>query len=353
LVAAHRWLARQIEHCPVRLENIARSQLFQEVETAVGSLDGMVYHSQAISDSSHWRSYEVFLKAAWAYLGEIGRTRSTVGTVVLLKMLQLYRRRSGKAFQAAARRTLGKLKRLMASLDKPGKVSWLEGVLAYEEAYMLFLRASFGMRTAALFEYSGNLEDKCGRPIGRLVSTAQMLVSETRRKVVEGSNFEAIRGRLVEIQEKMSGIGGGLAMSWIDYSLPVHLAYIDSMNGDNQAVIDALGPVAQERGGGPLWYVGIAKIRSGLVEDGKRDLEAARRSYYRSCLAERRAVLLVGLGDAHALLGDGESAEATYREALRQPRHMDNQEGVEAAKERLARFDEGHLVRECDDVYFV
>jgi hypothetical protein len=62
--AAKLWLARQLQYCPVRLDRIQRSALFEEVEAAVKSVDHMIYHKQAIHDSNHWCSYEVFLKAA-------------------------------------------------------------------------------------------------------------------------------------------------------------------------------------------------------------------------------------------------------------------------------------------------
>src|ERR1051326_3596076 len=50
--AAQHWLARQLTECPVRLDEVWRSELFQQLEAAVTSVDNMNYHAQAISDSN-------------------------------------------------------------------------------------------------------------------------------------------------------------------------------------------------------------------------------------------------------------------------------------------------------------
>jgi hypothetical protein len=111
--AARYWLAQQLEECPARLDNLLRSKLFVEVESAVSSIDNMLYHYDAISQSGHWSNYDIFLKACWRYLSDTSQAETAVALVVLLKMVQLYRRRSSGSFHRAADRHLRHLLKLI------------------------------------------------------------------------------------------------------------------------------------------------------------------------------------------------------------------------------------------------
>jgi len=349
LDAARLWLARQIEHCPVRIDEVRRSDLFQEVESAVRSVDQMLYHSQAISDSNHWCSYDVFLKAAWVYLDTEKRTQTPVGAILLLKMVQLYRRRSGRLYQAAAARRLHELNSLLDSLGSSEAVLWLSGIVAYEEAYMRFLQAASSAETESALARSIALEKAHGRPLGSLVSTAQGHVAALRRLPQAGQKCEAIRAALERLQDQIAPIGGPLAGSWVNSSIPVHMAYADLIAGRNAAVIDALAPLVEKPQGAAQWYTGIALLRSGDLEAGIRILERARRSFYSEQRTERRAALLVALGDAYQLAGRADDAAGAYSEALRQPSHMDNHDALAIARAKLMG---GRRVCSGKGVYF-
>ncbi len=352
LDAAKCWLARQMQHCPVRLDEVRRSILFEEVEHAIESTESMIHHSQAIYNSYHWSAYEVFLKAAWGYLSDNSQVNSRLGAILLLKMVQLYRRRPGQAFQKAARRKLVQLKSLLPSLGKSDHVSWMRGVVGYEEAYMRFLEAAGNKSTEKLFESSAELEQHCGRRIGHLVSKAQMAVSGIRGTSGIGADLEKQRVKLLTAQNEMASIEGPLSESWVNLSIPVHLAYIDLVQQRYDEVIHAMVPMAKKGVGAALWYSGIAKIRSGEEENRLADLERAPRRYYQDCVTEHRTALLVGFGDAHALSDNHTDAKAAYAEAVRQPANMDNQEAIKIARRRLDAMSLGRVIRSHDDIYF-
>lgn len=349
---AKRWLARQIQHCPVRLDRLTQSILFEEVKAAVKSTDSMFYHSQAVYNKNHWSAYEVFLKAAWNYLRDNSQDKSRIGAILLLKMVQLYRRRSGRAFQRAARRKFGQLKSLLGSLDKSDRISWILGEVAYEEAYMRFLEAAGSKETVNLFENSVEQERRGGRRMGYSISNAQMIVSSGRLMMEAGSHLEKQRIQLLRVQNDMASIEGMLSNSWVNLTIPVHLAHIDLREGKYDRVIQVMAPMAEKSNGRALWYSGIAKMRSGEKESGIVDLELARRKLYEDCITERRAALLVGLGDAYLLLDNIPAAKKTYKEAIRQPTHMDNQKAIEVAQRRLDNSSLGHVIDSHDTIYF-
>jgi hypothetical protein len=190
------------------------------VEAATASLDGMYHHSEAIRDSNHWCNYEVFLKAAWTYLGANRRAKSRIGAVVLLKMVQFYRRRPGRVYQRAAAQRQRDLQGLLETLGPEARTRWLEGIAAYEEAYMSFLMASSSQATEDVFLKSVNLESKYGRRLGELISLAQSYVVGIRRPGASLQELEQKMRDLARVQDSLASIGGSLANSWIEESVP-------------------------------------------------------------------------------------------------------------------------------------
>jgi len=346
------WLAQQMESCPARLDDITRSTLFNEVEKATRSVDDMTHHSQAIYSRNHWCTYEVFLKAAWAFLREEKRDSSLVAAVLLLKMVQLYRRRPGKEYQKAAQKHLLKLKSLLSSLDNSVKSSWIRGVVGYEEAYMAFLRGATSIETEALFRASEELEKLYGRKIGLFVSRAQMLVARMRRLAHSGSHIASNQNDLLRIQDYLSGYSDGLSKSWVDHSIPVQLAYGDLVQGKNAKAEERITALASQGAASSLWYRGVARLRMGELAIGAADLVEARRAFYRDGQTERRANLLVALGDAFILAGRKEDARGAYSEALKQPEAMDNYDARLVARVRILNLDEGRYISNPTDIYF-
>lgn len=333
--AARYWLARQLEECPVRLDPIRRNVLFEEVEAAVTSIDNMNHHSEAIYDSNYWCNYEVFLKAAWRYLNEHGEAHGGVGAVILLKLIQLYRRRPGKVYHRAATGYLQLLRQLIGTRAS-GSHRWLDGVATYEEAYMRFLLASAESSTEMIFQKSVEEEGKYGRPLGVLVSLAQSQVVAIRRAGSDHHKLAARVRTLSNIRDRLAAIGGPLAASWVESSVPIFLAYTDIVLGRPSAAIDSLGKMAESGNIGALWYRGVALIRAGAIDPGVHDLEQARRGFYQRQRAEGRGALLVALGDAYQLARRPEEARMAYSEAARQPSHMDNSSALQVARGRLS-----------------
>ncbi len=107
---ARRWLADQIENCPVRIDNVTRSALFEEVIKATKSVVEMREHTNSVYRSDSWNAYEVFLKAAWEFLKLEGRTYGRTASVLLYHFVNLYRRRPGIRYNRAAVRFLKQLK---------------------------------------------------------------------------------------------------------------------------------------------------------------------------------------------------------------------------------------------------
>ncbi|MHB8882635.1 MAG: HNH endonuclease [Thermodesulfovibrionales bacterium] len=352
LAEANLWLAQQIENCPVRLDNITRSVLFEEVEKATCSLDAMNHHSQAIYSRNHWCTYEVFLKAAWAFLCEEKRDSNLVAAVLLLKMVQLYRRRPGKEYQKAAQKHLLKLKSLLSALDNSVESNWIRGVVGYEEAYIAFLRGATSIDTEALFRASENLEKLYGRKIGLFVSRAQMIVARMRRLALSGSHIVSNQNDLLKIQDNLSGYSDGLSKSWVDYSIPVHLAYGDLVQGKNKKAEERIAGLASQGVATSLWYRGVARLRMGELAIGTTDLVEARRAFYRDGQSERRSNLLVALGDAFILAERKEDARSAYSEALKQPEAMDNYDARQVARVRILNLNEGQYINNPTDIYF-
>ncbi len=334
--AAALWLFRQLEECPTRLDPARRSVLFDEVEAAVTSIENMNHHAQAIYDSNHWCSYEVFLKAAWSYLGQRDMERSAVGAILLLKMAQFYRRRPGRVYQRAAVEKMHEFRELIAANNSSHQVRWLDGIATYEEAYMKFLIAPSASTTEDVFKKSVALEIRYGRPVGEYVSLAQSHVVTIRRATTANLNLERTFSELSAIQDNLSAIGGPTAEKWARTNIPIQLAHIDLIRGQYSAVIDSLTPLAKDGESSAFWYRGIAMLRMGGFEEGICDLEQARRQFYSEQRTEGRGALLVALGDARRIVGREEDAKASYSEALRQPVHMDNFDAVNVAKNRLS-----------------
>jgi hypothetical protein len=334
LEAARHWLAQQIESCPVRLDQIRRSMLFSEVEAAVTSIDNMNYHSQAISDSNHWCNYEVFLKACWRYLHETSRSETTLGAVVLLKMIQLYRRRPGVAYQKAALKQLDRLLRLLRGPST--RDGWLLGVTVYEQAYMKFLTSAPSHETETAFRESVMFEIKYGRPVGQFISHAQGRVAALRRGIRTGSNIELHITEFRKIGDQLSSIGGGLADYWALQNIPIHLAYADLRRGRYAAVVDSMKEFVAKGDTNALLYTGIAMLRSNEKVSAVQLLVDARRGFYREQRSEGRSGLLVALGDAYQMTGQPSDARKVYEEAIKQPLHMDNAEAIKVAIQRIS-----------------
>jgi hypothetical protein len=348
-LTARHWLAQQLEECPIRLDPVLRSSLFQEVEAATASLDGMYHHSEAIRDSNHWCNYEVFLKAAWTYLCANRRAKSRIGAVVLLKMVQFYRRRPGRVYQRAAAQRQRDLQDLLETLGPEARTRWLEGIAAYEEAYMSFLMASSSQATEDVFLKSVNLESKYGRPLGELISLAQSYVVGIRRVGAPPQELEKKMRELARVQDNLASIRGPLANSWIEESVPAHMAYANLALGRHSDAAGLVAALVEKGYSSAMWYMGLALARDGAIAEGIKQLEAARKAFYRDQRAEGRAAVLVGLGDAYQIAGRREDALAAYGEALRQPVHMDNAVSIKAAKLRLS--EDGLIIRSLSEMH--
>lgn len=340
--------------CPVRVDNAARNQLFEEVQAATRSVDHMLYHGQAVYDRNQWCAYDVFLKAAWAYLVENGSQDRRVASVLLLKMVQLYRRRSGREHVRAAGGYLAKLKNLLAEVEGPTRIDWLRGIVAYEEAYLGFLADAASYATEMLFRQSEELERSYGRKRGLLVSKAQRVVATMRQDASRGAvdGLKRAQAELRGVRDELAGDVHALAQSWVQSNIPVHCAYAEVARGRHHAAIAAVRALADSGSGSALWYSGVAKAREGDMESGTKDLEAARRAFYRNSRAEGFGSLLVALGDAYCLAGRRDDAVKTYTEATRQPPGMDNKASICAAGARLVRLECGRAIGGPEDIYW-
>jgi tetratricopeptide (TPR) repeat protein len=127
------------------------------------------------------------------------------------------------------------------------------------------------------------------------------------------------------------------------------MAYANLALGRHSAAADLVAALAKKGYSSAMWYMGIALVRDGAIQEGIEQLEAARKAFYRDQRAEGRASVLVGLGDAYQISGRREDALAEYDKALRQPPHMDNAVSIKAAKLRLSA--DGFIIRSRSDIH--
>jgi tetratricopeptide (TPR) repeat protein len=334
LDAARYWLAEQLQNCPARLDLLCRSKLFLEVESAVRSIDHMQHHAEAVAQSGHWCNYDVFLKASWRYLQETARTGSTLAAVVLLKMVQLYRRRPSESFQRAAAR---KLKTLSQLITQPGSGDhWLLGVTRYEEAYLKFLLSAESVETENAFSESAGFESRSGRPVGQFVSKAQAQVAGIRRLApTAGQEIATYVTELRRTSDRLAQLDQNLARLWVNEVIPIQLAYVDLCQGKYIQVLESMDGLVARRNLDALWYTGVALFHAGEKHAAALRLEEARRGFYQQQRSEGRSRLLLSLGGAYDCLGQREQAHRAYEETIEQAPHMDNAAAIAVARRRL------------------
>ncbi len=344
---ARRWLAEQIDNCPVRLFDNERNKLYEEVLAATCSPMAMRYHTSAVYNASAWNTYEVFLKATWQHLKATGKEGGKVACVVLYQFVNLYRRRQSLHHLRAARRHLSRLRDTFASLDDQRDVEWLTPLIRYHEGYLSFLADASGEEAFELFKASASLENSSSRRIGAAISEAQALVVCMRRG-------EVTFNRLTALQEALADANDQDGVRWRDENILVHMAAAALAENRADVAYDLVArfvaPSALHRDGAgarpakALYIAGLALLREDTLA-GLNRLEEARRAYWTAAAAEGRAAVLLSLGDALVLNGDLASARNAYTAAKNQPRHMDNDEAAKKAESRLALLNAGSQPR--------
>ncbi len=342
---ARHWLADQIHDCPVRIDNVLKSALFEEVEKASSSNITMRYHTKSVYNSNSWNSYEVFLKAAWEYLKAEGRETGKTAVVLLYHLVNLYRRRPGIRYNRAASRFLLRLKKAYYALDNLTGVEWLEPKIFYQEGYIHFLSNPTDSSTYGLFIKSSALESKQGNKVGEAISNAQSLVVKLRRS----ENIWSILNRQ---QDDLCNTNNEDGLRWYNQNVPIHLACSSLMNKDFLTASELTKPLLldkdlrkSDQGSRPakaLYVMGIAAYFGHDSADNAITLvEKSRKAYWASSIAEGRAGVIVTLGDLYWSAGDRAEAKRKYSEALRQPVHMDNYQSIQIAKKRLSQLSIG------------
>ncbi|MCK4820151.1 hypothetical protein KA005_30580 [bacterium] len=342
---ALQWLADQIHNCPVRVDSVLRSALFEEVERAASSNIAMRYHTKSVYNSNSWNSYEVFLKAAWEFIKAQRRETGKTAVVLLYHFVNLYRRRPGIRYNRAASRFLSRLKKTYYALDNLTGVEWLEPKIFYHEGYLHFLAKPTDNHTYRLFNKSSALESNQGNKVGAAMSKAQSLVVKLRR----GEDIWSILNRQ---QDDLCNTNSEDGMRWYNQNVPIHLACSSLMKKDFTTASELIKPMILDKdsrktdqGSRPakaLYVMGIAAyFEHDSADNAIALVEKSRKAYWTSSIAEGRAGVIVTLGDLYWSAGDRAEAKRKYSEALRQPVHMDNDQSIQIAKKRLSQLSIG------------
>lgn len=340
---ARRVLAEQIEKCPVRIDAMARSILFDEVEKAAQSHETMRYHTNLVYAPNSWNNYEVFLKAAWEFLKLEGRIGGKIATVLMYHFVNLYRRRPSKRHNRAANCWLRGLRQSYFALPDRAGVEWLEPKILYHEGYLYFLSDASSSVALSLFERSAELEASHNSIVGAAISTAQATVARLRR----GEDIEEDLRRCMDALTDATDIDG---MRWYTRNIPIHYGCVALMKQDYTMAAELVEPIAisvasatadqVSRPEKALYVLGLANFYAGETPDKAIQLlEASRKAYWASAKAEGRSSVMVSLGDAYWSAGDYDKAADVYREALGQPAHMDNQGALVVATRRLSELE--------------
>ena len=342
---ARRLLAKQIEESRVRIDPVARSVLFEEVEKAAQSHVTMRNHTTLVYASNSWNNYEVFLKAAWAFLESEGWTKDKTATVLLYHFVNLYRRRPGKRYNRAAGRFLQRLKKTYSALPDRAGLEWLEPKILYQEGYLHFLSDAASLVALGMFNRSAEFEASQDSPVGRAISAAQATAVRLR----QGEDVEEDLRSCLDALADTTDLDG---IRWYTQNMPIHRGCVALMKGDYTLAAELVKPITAvdssesvEQGSRPakaLYVLGLATFQVNETPDEAIQLlEASRKSYWASALAEGRGSVMVSLGDAYWSAGDRGKAAERYREALSQPAHMDNQRALAIAERRLADLQDG------------
>ncbi|MEL7145225.1 MAG: HNH endonuclease, partial [Bacteroidota bacterium] len=213
-VLAKEWLAQQIQDCPVRVDNVLRSKLFEEMKFVVESKD-LVFNIQSVYNSNSWTSYEVFLKCCYRYLKDTDQLGSKVHLIVLSQFINLYRRRPGISYQRAAWKYIKAFWHLYESFKHKSEIQWLKPKILYQEAYLSQLHHPKNRLAYDLMIESSVLEDKSGNTLSGAISRAQSIVIGDLEMSDALLSFEEERDRLKNSSDYA-------ASGWADENIPMH-----------------------------------------------------------------------------------------------------------------------------------
>lgn len=345
------YLAKQIEKPGVRVSEIHRIELFQEVEKSTATPEDFWNQWHPVYNRNYWSAYDVFLKAAWNHLREHGANCSPVGAMILYRRLWLYRRRSGKF--GAARSMEKRLTTLLNDLRDPS-IEWLRGKVEYELAYMDFMQTPFNPSVWRRFECSAYLEKKVGNKSGELVSHATALM--VRMQAEKTPLFDDF----LKVLDSLSEQSDPLANRWCKYNLPYLMAIGEVISGGERAMEklvsmlpDAMGhltaedemeALAKEVAGYHLW-------QQGEVERCVQMYESARTIKNRIGQAEGRSGVTVALGDAYACQGRWDDARRMWELAKGEAPEFLNRRSQQVALSRLK--EENSPRRKFDKMHFL
>ncbi len=293
---ARQWLSDQIEAYPVRVSNVARNVLYEEILKATSSLETMLFHNRSVYNSNQWNAYEVFLKATWQYLCQQNKQRSDIGCVVLYHFVNLYRRRSGKRYNSAAIKKLAELQKTLNGIDDSRRIKWLESKILYHKGYLDYLINPTGNKALQLFEDSASLEAKQAQSAGHHINSAQSMVVRMRR----GEN---VRDDLKQKLDALVAFKDVDSVRWWKQNIPIHIASVALAAHDYNYVHELVSPLVPDpklKGiteidwpGKALYVYAISLIEGGDFKGGKLALIRSRKTYLAHATAEGRAAVMV------------------------------------------------------------
>ncbi|MDD5451382.1 MAG: hypothetical protein PHT49_05750 [Desulfovibrionales bacterium] len=335
---ANSWLTEQIHAYPARVENELRVNLLNEVRLASRSTDMLFNHTISVRNKNHWRTYEIFLKAALEYNREMSWFELSNECVLLYRLAELYRRRPG--YQNAAKRLIRQFNRQVKAITSTGTRAWLLSKVLYEEAYMAYMANCKTKAAHDLLENAKKMARHQGMEVGALISETIMAVAEMRK----GAD---VRNRLLRLQDRLAAEADNkdddlatLALTWADIQIPIHLAWNSLVLG--QDAIACLESIIHYNPNGTqaLYLAGVAYMDNRDYSKGLEFLIKAKNNYYNSGQGEGRAAVLVALGDAYQKIGETKESVRWYTNALRQSPQTDNLLEMAVARERLKSIEQ-------------
>lgn len=332
---AELWLAEQIDHCNARLDGETRVAMLNEIRFGMSSPPAFFNHTVSVRNRYHWRTYEIFLKAALQYNREMGNRDPAIVCTILYRLAELYRRRPGH--QSAASRVIGRFRRTVNAVRPKGFRAWLEAKIKFEEAYLAYM-ADFGSeRTRHLLNLAVWLAKGQEMILEALITKAIMEVAEMRAGADIGDRLFRLQDRLVTEAERKTETAAH-AQTWAYEQIPIHVAH-NLLALERKGIIEALGALTHNKDNMLAAYVaGVAYMDDGNYEKGIESLKVAKNLYFNFGQSEGRASVLVTLGDAYSMLGDRTESIRWYTNAARQAPQTDNSAAVDTARDRLSNL---------------